>query len=113
MQELHMIAAPLTKGIKAVCFSNDGKYLAAVAVDDEHMIAVYDLLAKRKTGQALAPIAHGKGSRNVLFSLIFDPTNKTLVSAGVKCVNFHTGFETGALTTKVGSGWGVGAAQGP
>lgn len=56
-------------GIKNVCFSNDGKYLAASAMDDEHFIAVFDWQAPLKPGQALAPIAHGKGSRAILFSL--------------------------------------------
>lgn len=50
MQEKHMVVEPLTKGIVSVCFSNDGKYLAATAADDEHMIAIFDLSAKLKAG---------------------------------------------------------------
>lgn len=89
MQEILLIVAPLTKGIKNLCFSQDGKYLAASAIDDEHFIAIYDWQAKPKAGTSLAPIAHGKGSRAVLFNLIFNPAADTLISMGVKEVNFH------------------------
>jgi len=112
MQEIVMFAAPLTKGIKNLCFSNDGKYLSASAMDDEHFIAIYDWQAKPKVGASLAPIAHGKGSRAVLFNLTFNPTGDTLISMGVKEVNFHT-FANGVITTKKGTGWGVSASEGP
>lgn len=45
-----MISAPLTKGIKTIAFSPDGKYLAASAMDDYHEIAVFDWQAKPKVG---------------------------------------------------------------
>lgn len=36
MECLAMFTTPLTKGIKTVAFSNDGKYLVASAMDDDH-----------------------------------------------------------------------------
>ena len=33
----------LKNGIGNVCFSNDGKKIAAAAMDEEHTIAIYDL----------------------------------------------------------------------
>ena len=50
LEQKLLIIAPLTKGIKTICFSNDGKYLAASAMDDEHFIAIFDWQAKPKVG---------------------------------------------------------------
>ena len=36
LEQKILISAPLINGIKNICFSNDGKYLAASAMDDEH-----------------------------------------------------------------------------
>lgn len=33
----------LKNGISNCCFSNDGKSVAAVAMDDDHFMAVYDI----------------------------------------------------------------------
>ena len=73
LETIVLITAPLTKGVKTISFSNDGKYLAASAMDDEHMIAIFEWQAKPKKGKVLAPIAHGKGSRANLFSIAFNP----------------------------------------
>jgi WD40 repeat protein len=50
MECLARINAPLTKGIKTVAFSNDGKLLAATALDDDHNVAIFDWSTKPKTG---------------------------------------------------------------
>lgn len=112
LEEITTFVAPLTQGIKNLTFSQDGRLLAASAQDDEHMIAIYDWQAKpSKVGQAVGPIAHGKGSRAVLMSLAFNPAGDQLVSAGIREVNFHS-WANGNITTKKGTGWGVGAEQG-
>jgi len=102
LQQQHLIVSPLLKGIKNLCFSSDGKLLAASSMDDEHNIAVYDLSVKSTTG-AIAPIATGRGSRAILFSLCFSNPANTLVSTGVREVNFHT-ITNGTITTKKGTG---------
>lgn len=48
MQELACFIAPLTKGIKNLTFSADGKLLAASAMDYQHSIAIYEWNAKPK-----------------------------------------------------------------
>ena len=40
----------LNNGIKTVCFSPDGKYVAASDFSDDHSIAIYDWQTKPKTG---------------------------------------------------------------
>jgi hypothetical protein len=42
MECLVRINGPLQKGINHLCFSQCGKYLAASAADDEHIIAIFD-----------------------------------------------------------------------
>jgi hypothetical protein len=59
-------------------------------MDDEHFIAIYEWQAETKVVASLSPIPHGKGSRAVLLNLTFNPTGDTLISMGVKEVNFHT-----------------------
>jgi hypothetical protein len=50
MECLARIQGHLLKGIKTIAFSNDGKYVAATAFDDEHTVAVYEWQAPLKTG---------------------------------------------------------------
>ena len=57
MQPKHIIKGKLTKGIQALSFSPSGKTLAAVAIDIDHSIAVYNV----ETG---ALIGFGKGDVN-------------------------------------------------
>ena len=71
-------------------------------MDDEHFIAIYDITAKSKTG-TIPAIAHGKGSRAVLFSLAFHPAGNQLISTGIKEVNFHS-WVNGNITGKRGTG---------
>ena len=42
LQCLARFTSPLTKGINQLAFSNDGRYLAASAADDDHCIAVFE-----------------------------------------------------------------------
>lgn len=43
MQSKIVFRGVLKNGIGSVCFSNDGKKIAAAAMDEEHTIAIYDL----------------------------------------------------------------------
>lgn len=74
MQVVVRIQGPLTKGIKCVAFSNDGKYLAASAFDDDHNIAIYEWNKKLKAGEVIKPLASGKGTRANILSLGFNST---------------------------------------
>jgi len=105
MECVYRITGTLTKGIKTICFSNDGKKIAASAMDDEHNIAVYEL-KQLKAGESLKPIAAGKGTRANILSLGFGPADDVLVATCVKEVNFFT-FAGGAIKGKRGTGWGT------
>jgi WD40 repeat protein len=50
MEEVYHATAPLTKGIKHVAFSKDGKYLACSDMSDDHNIAIFDCKVKLKAG---------------------------------------------------------------
>lgn len=64
MECVARISGTLLKGIKNIAFSNDGRFIAASAYDDDHCIAVYNWNAKLKAGETLKPVATGKGTRN-------------------------------------------------
>ena len=98
------IQGTLLKGIKNLCFSNDGKYLAASAFDDEHCIAVYNWNAKLKPGETLKPVASGKGTRANILSLGFNPQANQIVATCVKEVCFFS-FDAGVIKCKKGTGW--------
>jgi microtubule-associated protein-like 6 len=80
----------LTKGIKNIAFSSDGKFLAASAFDDDHSIAVYQWNAKLKPGETCKPLASGKGTRANILSLGFNPQNNQIIATAVKEVVFFT-----------------------
>jgi echinoderm microtubule-associated protein-like 6 len=104
MEQVARIQGTLLKGIKNLCFSKDGKYLAASAFDDDHSIAVYQWNAKLKPGETLKPVASGKGSRANILSLAFNPAGNQLVATAVKEVGFYT-FDGGIVKGKKGTGW--------
>ena len=85
-----LITQPLTKGIKHLAWSPNGKYLAASAMDDDQMMAVFDMDAPVKPGKPREPIAHGKSTRAKILSLTFSPDNKTVVATCVKEIVFLT-----------------------
>ena len=104
MECIARIQGTLTKGIKNLAFSKDGKLLAASAFDDDHCIAVYQLGQTLKPGQTVAPIATGKGTRAQILSLGFNPQGTELVGTCVKEVDFFS-FAGGLIKKKVGTGW--------
>ena len=99
------IRQPLQKGINHLCFSKDGKYLAATAADDEHNIAIFEwekgsaenisrsqnhrLKDKTNKNESLSLYLYcqGKmGKANVL-GICFNPNGKKLACCGVKEIN--------------------------
>ena len=100
-----LITAPLTKGVKHMAFSPDGKYLIASAMDDDQMVAVFEWEKPPvKPGKPIAPIAHGKSTRAKILSIGFTGGN-TAVATCVKEVCFMT-FANGAIKSQKGTGWG-------
>jgi WD40 repeat protein len=104
MQSEVLITKPLTKGIKHMAWSPDGRYLVASAMDDDQMMAVWDMQAEPKKGKAREPIAHGKSTRAKIMNLCFSPDSKTIVACCVKELSFLT-YSTGAIKGKKGTGW--------
>ena len=93
-----------------MAFSADGRYLAASAMDDDQMMAVYDWKVPPKKGKALAPIAHGKSTRAKILSLGFNAAGDQVIATCVKEVSFFS-FANGAIKGQKGTGWGRTAAE--
>jgi len=98
----------LKNGIRNVCFSNDGKKIAACALDEQHTIAIYDvekaILSKQnpnKKNNDDGLISTGKLARTPIFDLKFDLTDKTIIAAGLKEIYFMS-FEGGILKKSKG-----------
>ena len=102
------IRQPLQKGINHLCFSKDGKLLAASAADDEHNIAIFEwekgsaeslsrsqnhrLKNKNNKNDDLSLYLYSKGKMgkaNIL-GICFDKSGKKLACCGVKEINIFT-----------------------
>ena len=99
------IKHPLQKGINHLCFSNDGKLLAASALDDEHSIAVFEWekgtaenISKSQNHRlkdknfnmetlSLYLYCQGKMGRANILGMCFNKSGKKLACCGVKEVN--------------------------
>ena len=99
------IKQPLQKGINHLCFSNNGKLLAATAADDEHHIAIFEwekgsaesisrsqnhrLRDKNKNDESLSLYLYsqGKMGKANILGICFSKNNKKLACCGVKEVN--------------------------
>lgn len=68
--------APLEKGIASVAFSPSGTKLAAVAMDDDHSVAVYDIASKVLLNTC-------KGDRSFIIEMVW-VTETELSSVGIK-----------------------------
>lgn len=106
----------LQKGIAQVTFSNNGKKLAAIANDDDHTIAIYDLekflnpsYDKRKS-KTDGSIIVGKGPKAGVLDARFDPNDQLLILSCVKEINFVS-FDGGLIKCVKGTGWGKNPLQ--
>lgn len=84
MEEVYIATAPMTKGIKHCSFSRDGRYLACSDMSDEHMMFIFDVKTKLKSGEVWKPIAQGRGSRANIMSLGWNSTSDVVIATCVK-----------------------------
>lgn len=76
MMQIANFKAPLEKGITALSFSPNGSILAAVGMDDDHSVALYNL----RTSSLICSV---KGDREVITDMAF--TSETeFVTTGIK-----------------------------
>lgn len=114
MNTIIVFSGDLLKGIGNCCISPDGRYVAASALDDNHTVCVYDIeLAieakknPKKTASGL--LASGRSTRAEILDLKFHPTEKLIVAACMKEVQFIT---FGNSTIKCDKGvWGKQSPQ--
>lgn len=92
MQPKHIIKGKLTKGIQSLSFSPSGKTLAAVAIDPDHSVAVYNV----DTG---ALIGFSKGDVNQILSISMK-NDLTFATSGIK--HFKEWTVGANLTAKTG-----------
>jgi WD40 repeat protein len=105
-----LITAPLTKGIKHIAFSADGKFLVASAMDDDQIVAVFEWAKPPAKSGVVAPLAFGKSTRAKILSLSFNPSANLIVATCVKEVSFIT-FAGGVIKAQQGTGWGTKGAE--
>ena len=97
----------LKVGVSNICLSNDNKKVAAIGMDDDQCIVIYDIekaqSARLNGRKDDSLVASGKGPRSEIFDVKFDKSDKTIIVA-CKCeVNFVT-FENNILKVFKG-GW--------
>ncbi|KAJ3210784.1 Echinoderm microtubule-associated protein-like 5 [Dinochytrium kinnereticum] len=74
------------RGVADLEFSNDGKYLVAVLMDNEHTVQVYEW---QKAGAK--PLAADKGSTDDIFGITYNPKSPNeFVTYGVKHLKYWT-----------------------
>ena len=106
MQQITSFNSPLKKGVQHLAFSESGNQLAAVAMDDEHNVAVWDWnKSDKKSGVKGILKASGKGTRAKILSLAWVPgaAENMLVTTAVKEVKFFT-VSAGTIKPKTGIG---------
>jgi WD40 repeat protein len=74
------------RGICALGFSNEGKYLVSVGLDDSHTIAIWDWQAGRV-------IASDKASQERVFDIEVSPYSNTIVTCGVKHIKVKSNYK--------------------
>ncbi len=82
MNTLSILKGEHTRGVSSLNFSSDGKKLASVGIDDNHLICVWDW----RKGEKLAVT---RGHKDKIFSIKWNPYgSEKLVTVGVKHIKF-------------------------
>lgn len=103
----HTLKGVLKKGISHLCFSNNGKKLAASSMDENQTVMIYDLqvLSNSKTFNKLeGSVCIGNGPREKILDMKFDSSDNTLIFACVQSIYFGT-YRYGNLNLIKGTGW--------
>jgi WD40 repeat protein len=93
MTLVHTLKGKLLKGIEALAFSPSGKYIAAVARDNDHTVAVYDATNGAFVGM-------DKGDGNHIVDVAFK-NEKEFATVGVKHFK-HWTVKSGSLPSSKG-----------
>ena len=65
----------MKKGIRHVAFSQDGRFIAASDMTEDHVCTIFELLNKKdKNGKMITQIATGNGGKANVMSLGFNAT---------------------------------------
>lgn len=102
-----VITSPLTRGISHVCFSGDGKKLAAISIDRYHSVAIYDvhkvLNTKGDKYTQDVVIAFSRGPRETVFHMVFGIGSSLIF--GCKRGIYFGSIKDKKVKLKRGTGW--------
>ncbi|CAF0858738.1 unnamed protein product [Adineta steineri] len=95
MQTSSILKGQHSRGISAVAFSNNGKWLASVGLDDYRTIVIWDWKKGEKLGSQ-------RGHNDKIFCLRWNPHDENrFVTVGIKHIKFWT-KAGGGMTSKQG-----------
>jgi len=104
-----IIRQSLKKGVTQLCFSNDGKKLAACCGDEYSTISIFDVSKIMESkGDCVTEgtlILTAKGPQTSIFHMTFDSTNIRLVLATKQGLSFGTS-DRGTLDFNESGNWG-------
>ena len=100
MKTISIMIGDLQKGIAHVAFSRCGQYVAGVAMNDTHDIAVYDVSIAEKPKL----VSCSKGTRDVILDLQFSLDSKRLIMPSRKELYLAT-FNRKGIKVKKAIGW--------
>lgn len=85
MEVVSQFKSQLTKGIMQICWSPDGRYVAASDQSTDHCVGVWDMKASdKKTGVKGSLVAFGKGDKANVLSIGFNSQSNALYLTCVK-----------------------------
>lgn len=103
-----VITSPLQRGISHLCFSNNGKKLAAISIDKYHSVAVFDVQKLlNSTGNKYNSeilLAFARGPEETVFHMVFDCTDNRIVF-GCKRGIYFGNIKEGKITLTEGDKW--------
>jgi microtubule-associated protein-like 6 len=85
METVSLLKGFHSRGISSMGFSNDGKFLVSVGLDDDHDMALWEW----ETGRL---VSHEKTSKERVFDIQLSPYAPLAVTSGVKHINVNNYF---------------------
>jgi microtubule-associated protein-like 6 len=107
MEPIRTFKGIIKRGVSNLAFSSDGSRIVALAADEDHTLAVYDVNnAGSKTGAMQYLVATGKAGKDTFLDVRFFPgSNERLALCGVKVFATVT-IKGNGFVVKKGTGWG-------